>query len=102
MPAIIFSVQHCLEAIARDITQPSDLEINRTIDVYRQIIIVTMNVWQGCFATKSACRTPAESGQEDLTSGKEYQIRSVAQSCPTLCDPMNRSTPGLPDRKSVV
>ena len=24
------------------------------------------------------------------------QIRSVAQSCPTLCDPLNRSTPGLP------
>ena len=24
------------------------------------------------------------------------KIRSVAQSCPTLCDPMNRSTPGLP------
>ena len=24
------------------------------------------------------------------------QISSVAQSCPTLCDPMNRSTPGLP------
>ena len=24
------------------------------------------------------------------------QIRSVAQSCPTLCDPMNRSMPGLP------
>ena len=24
------------------------------------------------------------------------QIRSVAQSCPTLCDPMNHSTPGLP------
>ena len=26
----------------------------------------------------------------------KHQIRSVAQSCPTLCDPMNRSTPGLP------
>ena len=25
-----------------------------------------------------------------------HQIRSVAQSCPTLCDPMNHSTPGLP------
>ena len=25
-----------------------------------------------------------------------YQIRSVTQSCLTLCDPMNRSTPGLP------
>ena len=27
---------------------------------------------------------------------KALQIRSVAQQCPTLCDPMNRSTPGLP------
>ena len=27
---------------------------------------------------------------------KLVQFRSVAQSCPTLCDPMNRSTPGLP------
>ena len=25
-----------------------------------------------------------------------HQIRSVTQSCPTLCDPMNRSMPGLP------
>ena len=25
-----------------------------------------------------------------------YQFSSVPQSCPTLCDPMNRSTPGLP------
>ena len=24
------------------------------------------------------------------------QFSSIAQSCPTLCDPMNRSTPGLP------
>ena len=27
---------------------------------------------------------------------KMNQIRSVTQSCPALCDPMNRSTPGLP------
>ena len=25
-----------------------------------------------------------------------FQFTSVAQSCPTLCNPMNRSTPGLP------
>ena len=25
-----------------------------------------------------------------------YPFSSVAQSCPTLCDPTNRSTPGLP------
>ena len=27
---------------------------------------------------------------------EDIQFSSVAQSCPTLCDPMNRSTPGLP------
>ena len=27
---------------------------------------------------------------------KQVQFSSVAQSCRTLCDPMNRSTPGLP------
>ena len=37
------------------------------------------------------------SKHKDLISAKfPYQIRSVAQSCPTLCDPMNHSTPGLP------
>ena len=44
-------------------------------------------------------------GQKNLgifLGGKEFsdltgiQFSSVAQSCPTLCDPMNRSTPGLP------
>ena len=30
------------------------------------------------------------------TQIRSDQIKSVAQSCPTLCDPMNRSTPGLP------
>ena len=28
------------------------------------------------------------------THDESHQIRSVTQSCPTLCDPMNRSTPG--------
>ena len=30
------------------------------------------------------------------------QIRSVDQSCPTLCDPMNRSTPGLPVHRQLL
>jgi len=29
-------------------------------------------------------------------SVSSVQFNSVTQSCPTLCDPMNRSTPGLP------
>ena len=31
----------------------------------------------------------------ELAAIRSDQITSVAQSCPTLCDPMNRSTPGL-------
>ena len=30
------------------------------------------------------------------------QFSSVAQSCPTLCDPMNCSTPGLPDHHQLL
>ena len=33
-------------------------------------------------------------GRKDMEN--LYQFSSVAQSCLTLCDPMNRSTPGLP------
>ena len=31
-----------------------------------------------------------------LEWSQSVQFSSVAQSCPTVCDPMNRSTPGLP------
>ena len=31
-----------------------------------------------------------------FTQGSSVQFSSVAQLCPTLCDPMYRSTPGLP------
>ena len=33
---------------------------------------------------------------DPLTTTCSVQFSSVAQSCPTLCDPMNRSMPGLP------
>ena len=31
-----------------------------------------------------------------IRKSDSVQFSSVAQLCPTLCDPMNRSTPGLP------
>ena len=44
------------------------------------------------------CRLGRGSGWGSSTSRLPLllQFSSVAQSCPTLCDPMNRSTPGLP------
>ena len=35
-------------------------------------------------------------GDQPGCSFSSVQFSSVIQSCPTLCDPMNRSTPGLP------
>ena len=32
----------------------------------------------------------------------KMQFSSVAQSCPTLCDPMNHSTPGLPAHHQLL
>ena len=34
--------------------------------------------------------------KKEAHTGNSDQIRSIAQSYPTLCDPMNHSTPGLP------
>ena len=33
---------------------------------------------------------------------KNHQFSSVTQLCPTFCDPMNRSTPGLPDHHQLL
>ena len=40
---------------------------------------------------------------EDIVWTKEaVQFSSVAQSCPTICDPMNQSTPGLPVHNQLL
>ena len=45
-------------------------------------------------------RLPSLESDISLTFSRHHlssvQFSSVTQSCPTLCDPMNRSTPGLP------
>ena len=70
--------------------------------------------WEICMQVKKQQLELDTEQQTGSKSGKEYvkaaychpayltyvqssvQFSSVAQSCPTLCDPMNRSAPGLP------
>ena len=40
--------------------------------------------------------SPPHHPQPPVTTKLSVQFSSVAQSCPTLCDPMNCSMPGLP------
>ena len=54
-----------------------------------QVLCINLEGWDG-----------AGDGREVQQGGNicisSVQFSSVAQSCPTLCDPMNHSTPGLP------
>ena len=47
-----------------------------------------------CLSCKSFL--PSTPFSRSLKRDCTVQFSSVAQSCPTLCDPMNHSTPGLP------
>ena len=50
-----------------------------------------LNFLAGC-----GYKASREKDQLCQQSVRSVQFSSVAQSCPTLCDPMNRSMPGLP------
>ena len=43
-----------------------------------------------------AASASAGCDQRGASRRSQVQFSSVTQSCPTLCDPMNRSTPGIP------
>ena len=64
--------------------------INKPLLKTSNVLILAMDVKVGGKKCKNYVATP-KIGTETNT-----QFSSVAQSCPTLCDPVNRSTPGLP------
>ena len=47
-------------------------------------------------APQKLCPPSLNRERLDLSQTGSVQFSSVAQSCLTLCDPMNHSTPGLP------
>ena len=65
-----------------------------------------MGFWLGADGFTHFCIPKCHNGAQKTTEGQpvtfqviwveQVQFSSVAQSCPTLCDPMNHSTPGLP------
>ena len=63
--------------------------------VYKSVALsVCASLWMpGSACSYKCCPLVVESSSLQFSS---VQFSSVAQSCPTLCDPMNCSTPGLP------
>ena len=58
--------------------------------------LATQSVVWGPVAVLASSECVRNAQSQTLPQIRSDQIRSVAQSCPTLCNPMNRSTPGLP------
>ena len=67
-----------------------DLQKRATIELFRDAE-TPLITWL-LFLTVMVKLSPLDPPRMDSS----VQFSSVAQSCPTLCDPMNRSTPGLP------
>ena len=65
---------------------------------YELLLFFEWKQWHRLFLTE--CQNAKKSILSELLVlhllFRSDQIRSVAQSCLTLCNPMNRSTPGLP------
>ena len=62
-------------------------------------VIIGQHLKKGC--TRESENTTGIGKVEPFINGYtnfmvSVQFSSVAQSCPTLCNPMNRSTPGFP------
>ena len=98
-----FSIKHCYITL-----RPLGLNCIFIWIVHRHVLLnwflyYLMKVWfLGATTMRTINSMEISLGLLELTWLEErcgyypFQIRSVAQSCPTLCDPMNRSTPGLP------
>ena len=52
---------------------------------------------ENCLRTKAASGSQLASVSQSVSSVvSEFSVQSIQSLCPTLCRPMNRSTPGLP------
>ena len=64
--------------------------------------VVSHSLPQGIFLTQGLNSSFPHCGQILYHLSHSVQFSSVAQSCPTLCDPMNRSMPGLPVHQHLL
>ena len=68
-------------------------------DIINHIVALTKLTEQTVNDTHQANSLPSSEVsmmRKVVLQNEGVEFSSVAQSCPTLCDPMNRSTPGLP------
>ena len=70
-----------------------DISVVRKLLTYQASLAVFKVMWFDLQAQTICTRLIISSY---FNQSSPVQVSSVSQSCPTLCDPMNHSTPGLP------
>ena len=79
-------------------------QLSATCISYVFSLSIAITLWDKCCRPclideeSKAKREEVTCPGSQLVSGS-FQFSSVAQSCPTLCNPMDYSTPGLPDHQ---
>ena len=76
--------------------QPNGLQHQGLLLLLQQSFPASGSFPRSQFFTSGGERNGVSGLASVLPINISVQFSSVAQSCPTLCDPMNRSTPGLP------
>ena len=64
--------------------------------IFKTVILFTYSIKSQIWSFISLILVLSVYENSRLPLASSVQFSSVAQSCPTLCDPMNLSTPGLP------
>ena len=83
----------------QQITEEIKKEIKICIETNENENTTTQNLWDSVKAVLKGSFIAIQAylkKQERNQINNLVQFSSVTQSCPTLCDPMNHSTPGLP------
>ena len=100
----------CQEKGDTEVSCPEKLYVPTLEDLLRSFIAMVQGGWRGRWLLTRlgyveglhACSLVSGDLLDELMSFfgsfnvTSVQLSSVSQLCPTLCDPMNRSTPGLP------
>ena len=78
---------------------PAELLLMLKVDAVKVLHSICQQIWktqQWPQDWKRSVFIPIPKKNNDKECSRSDQIRSVTQSCPTLCHPMNCSTPALP------
>ena len=82
--------QATVHGVAKSLTQPKWLSTQHAHALFQYSLVISSRLEHGNYFLNWPAKL-----ENKIRIKNKYQFSSVTQSCPTLCDPMDCSTPGL-------